>query len=73
METEKRQSKEKVTLEEIEELYHRLGISRAAAESRHSFEEYAWKYGFKPQERRSRTTLDTHTATIFCGLPSDRK
>jgi hypothetical protein len=62
METEKRDAKRKVTLQEIEELYERLGISRAAAEPPRSFEEYAWKYGFKPQEKRTRTTLDTHTA-----------
>jgi hypothetical protein len=48
-------------LEEVEEVYARLGISRAAAESPRSFEEYAWKYGFKPQERRTRTALDAHT------------
>ena len=62
METEKRESDRKVTLEEIEELYDRLGISRAAPEPPRSFEEYAWKYGFKPQDKRTRTTLDTHTA-----------
>ena len=55
-------SSRRVTLEEIEELYDRLGISRAALEPRRSFEEYAWKYGFKPQDKRTRTTLDTHTA-----------
>lgn len=62
MKTNRRESERKVTLEEIEELYDRLGISRAAGEPPRSFEEYAWKYGFKPQEKRTRTTLDTHTA-----------
>lgn len=62
MKTNRRKSERKVTLEEIEELYDRLGITRAAAEPPRSFEEYAWKYGFKPQEKRTRTTLDTHTA-----------
>jgi len=65
METEERQTKEKVTLEEIEELYDRLGITRAAPEAPRSFEEYTWKYGFKPQEKRTRTTLDTRTARAY--------
>ncbi len=52
----------KVTLEEIEELYDRLRIPRASAEPPRSFEQYAWKYGFKPNQKRTRTTLDTQTA-----------
>ena len=52
----------KVTLKEIEELYDRLGISRGTNEPPRSFEEYAWKYGFNPQDKRTRTTLDTRTS-----------
>ena len=55
-------TKRKVTLEEIEELYDRLGIPRGSSEPARSFEEYAWQYGFKPQAKRTRTTLDTHTS-----------
>jgi hypothetical protein len=36
--------------------------TRTANESLRSIEEYAWSYGFKPQEQRTRTTLDTHTS-----------
>lgn len=62
MATDTKDRKRKVTLQEIEELYDRLGISTAANEPPRSFEEYAWRYGFHPQDERKRTTLDTHTA-----------
>ena len=55
-----------MTLEEIEEPYDRLGITRAAAEAPRSFEEYAWKYGFKPQEKRTRTTSRLRSGTVMC-------
>ncbi len=51
METEERQTKEKVILERIEELWDRLGITRAAPEAPRSSKEYAWKHGFKPQKK----------------------
>ena len=66
METEKHESDRKVTIEEIEELYDRLGISRAAPEPPRPFEEYAWKYGFKPQEKRTRTTSRLRIGIVMC-------
>lgn len=53
---------QKVTMEEIERLYDKLGITHTSRETPRSFEEYAWRYGFKPQEQRTRTSLDTHTS-----------
>ena len=62
MESNRPEDTRKVTMEEIEHLYERLGITRTTHESPRSFEEYAWRYGFKPQEQRTSTTLDTHTS-----------
>lgn len=51
-ETHDSDTKRKVTLKEIEELYDRLGIPRGTSEPPRSFEEYAWQYGLNPQEKR---------------------
>lgn len=62
MATDSKEGKQEVTLQEIEELYDRLGIPTVTNEPPRTFEEYAWRYGFHPQDTRKRTTLDTHTA-----------
>jgi hypothetical protein len=61
MAAEANDGKRKVTLKEIEELYDRLGVSRDPNEPPRSFEEYAWKYGLRPEAKRHGTTLDPHT------------
>lgn len=51
----------KISLEEIRQLYERLGIEQRSSNESASFEEYAWRYGFNPQRTRKETTLDAHT------------
>ena len=61
MGSEPQDAKPKVTLEEIQKLHDRLGIPRGTNDPGRSLEEYAWKYGFRPEAKRHGITLDPHT------------
>jgi hypothetical protein len=50
-----------ISLEEIRQLYERLGIEQQTSSEIASFEEYAWRYGFKPRRPREETSLDART------------
>lgn len=51
----------KLTLEEIQEVYQRLGIRVLETGSGKSFEDYAWQYGFRKQRPHAHPTLDADT------------
>ena len=61
MKTEKPTKTRSITVQEIHELYQRLGINEIKTDQLLRFEDYAWRYGFKKVIPQRTTTLDRDT------------